>query len=59
MEDATQSNYSYFWRGENGDGLLAVNRECERVGSNSFEVSIVQTPDFSHDNIGVREVKPA
>lgn len=57
MEDASSSDYAYFWRGEKGDGLLAVNRECERVGSNSFEVSIMQTPDFSHENIGVREIR--
>ena len=56
MTEAIASNYSYFWRGEQGQGLLAVNRECERIASDAFEVSIIQSPDFMHENIGSRNV---
>ena len=57
LEQAEASNYAYFWRGEYGQGLLAVNRECERIQSDAFEISIVQSPDFTHENIGFRELK--
>lgn len=54
LEEAEASEYAYFWRAEINAGLRAVNRECERVLTNTFEISMVQEPDFQHDNIGYR-----
>ncbi len=53
---ALESNGSFFWRTdlEDRDRFIVVNRECERWDGDIFEIGIVQVPDFSHDNIGVR-----
>lgn len=56
MEKAHESGYAFFWRGDRDHGVVAVNRECERIQGSSFEISFIQSPDFSHENIGVREV---
>lgn len=47
---------AFFWRIEPGGGLRAVNRECERITGLHFEVSTTQDPNFSHHNIGFREI---
>lgn len=54
MEEAGASNYACFWRAELGTGLIAVNRECERMAGPTIEISIVQDPAFKHDDIGHR-----
>ncbi|HUD44440.1 MAG TPA: hypothetical protein VMR41_02775 [Patescibacteria group bacterium] len=56
MDLAKASAYSYFWRGEPGSGLLCVNRECERLQRDAMEIAVTQSPDFKHENIGVRTV---
>lgn len=53
---AKEAHFSYFWRGDPGDGLTVLNRECERFIGPHFDLNATLSPSSSHPDIGLRQI---